>query len=47
LIGVKKCKGTWLDGGELAQFANIKSDLPNAESMVSYEKKIKIELSKM
>ncbi len=38
----EKCKGTWLDGGELAQFANLKSDLPNAESLVSYEKKSKL-----
>lgn len=35
----EKCKGTWLDGGELAQFANLKNDLPNSDSMVSYEKK--------
>ena len=34
----EKCKGTWLDGGELAQFSNLKNDLPNSDSIVSDEK---------
>ena len=35
----EKCKGTWLDSGELAKFNSLEKDLPTSNSMVTFEKK--------
>jgi hypothetical protein len=35
----EKCKGTWLDRGELSQFNSLDKDLPESGSLISFEKK--------
>jgi Zn-finger nucleic acid-binding protein len=34
----EKCKGTWLDRGELSQFNSLDKDLPESGSLISFER---------